>query len=213
MVYDILDRIVLLHEPVPLLTRVPIGFLERELAFSQLLVQDRIQAVTRLFLFGLERGVVVGTVKPSERKSDEELEAELVDDELLEEEENESDNPDDYKGLDLKGWIQLLPQNFLIHDGLRCLEDFPDVVTNVRGMVADLDATSAYPTATLVGNVSKKTCVNEVIRIDGLSEETFREQNLSVCLGGVNTLEYFNVMFSMPSMDSQEMDMLIDSVC
>lgn len=169
--------------------------------------------VDALFLFGLERDQVVGSVKPSERKTEEELEAELIDDELLDDETTESDNPDDYKGLDLKGWIQLLPQNFLIHDGLRCLEDFPDVVTNVRGVVVDLDATSAYPTATLVGNVSKKTCVNEVIRIDGLSQETFREQNLSVCLGGVNSLEYFSTCFSMPALDSDEMQYLIDSVC
>ena len=169
--------------------------------------------VDALFLFGLERDQVVGTVKPSERKTEEELEAELIDDELLDDETTESDNPDDYKGLDLKGWIQLLPQNFLIHDGLRCLEDFPEVVTNVRGIVVDLDATSAYPTATLVGNVSKKTCVNEVIRIDGLSQETFREQNLSVCLGGVNSLEYFSTCFSMPALDSDEMQHLIDSVC
>jgi hypothetical protein len=136
---------------------------------------------------------------------DEEEAAELIPDELI-----ESDNPEDYAGLDLKGWIQLLPQNFLIRDGLKCLSDFPEVTTNIRGMVADLDATSAYPTATLVANVSKKTCVNEVIRIDGLTEEMFREQNLSVCLGGVNSLEYFQVCFDMPSLE--EISVMLDTM-
>jgi hypothetical protein len=162
--------------------------------------------VDALFLFGLERGKVVGTTMPGKSMNeDEEEAAELIPDELI-----ESDNPEDYAGLDLKGWIQLLPQNFLIRDGLKCLSDFPEVTTNIRGMVADLDATSAYPTATLVANVSKKTCVNEVIRIDGLTEEMFREQNLSVCLGGVNSLEYFQVCFDMPSLE--EISVMLDTM-
>lgn len=174
--------------------------------------------VDALFLFGLERGQVVGTTMPIRDKDEEVAEQEsLITDEMLEdgetddEEEEESDNPDDYKGLDLRGWIQLLPQNFLIRDGLNCLADFPEVTTSIRGMVADLDATSAYPTATLVANVSKRTCINEPIRIDGLTEETFREQNLSVCLGGVNSLEYFNVVFQMPALDSPEMEAFLET--
>ena len=170
--------------------------------------------VDALFLFGLERKQVIGTAMPSSNQDEEAAEQEqLISDEMLEggegedeEEEPESENPEDYNALDLKGWIQLLPQNFLIRDGLQCLGDFPGVTTSIRGMVADLDAIAAYPTDTLVGNVSKKTCVNEVIRIDGLSEETFREQNLSVCLGGVNSLEYFNVAFGLPSIDSPELE-------
>lgn len=163
--------------------------------------------VDALFLFGLERNKVVGTVTPSKSRTEEEEEAELIPDELI-----ESDDPEAYAGLDLRGWIQLLPQNFLIRDGLKCLSDFPEVTTSIRGMVADLDATAAYPTATLVGNVSKSTCVNEVIRIDGLTEEMFREQNLSVCLGGVNSLEYFEICFGMPGLHSEELNRLIDEM-
>lgn len=171
--------------------------------------------VDALFLFGMERGQVVGTTMPIRDKDEDVAEQEsLITDDMLEdtdEEEEESDNPEDYKGLGLQGWIQLLPQNFLVRDGLNCLADFPEVTTSIRGMVADLDATSAYPTATLVGNVSKRTCVNEVIRIDGLAEEAFREQNLSVCLGGVNSLEYFQVIFSMPALDSPEMEAFMNT--
>ena len=162
--------------------------------------------VDALFLFGLEKGMVVGTAPPSTSQDDDEAEAAaLIPDELI-----DSDNPDDYAGLGLKDWIQLLPQNFLIRDGLKCLSDFPEVVTNIRGMVADLDATAAYPTATLVANVSKKTCVNEVIHIEGLTQETFREQNLSVCLGGVNVLEYFEICFGMPSLT--QIDALLEQM-
>ena len=152
--------------------------------------------VDAVFLFGLDRGKVIGTV-PKLNRLEEEAEAEDIPD--SDEEENEND-PKNYKTLDLKGWIQLLPQNLLVHDGLKCLEEYPDVVTNIRGMVCDQDASAAYPSCTLVGNVSKATCVNELIKVDGIREDVFREMNLSVCLGNANLLEYFNVMYSMPSL-------------
>lgn len=164
--------------------------------------------VDALYIFGLERGRVVGTV-PKLDKKDEEIEAEDIPDVESDEDEDASEDPSKYKSLNLKGWIQLLPQNLLLAEGLQCLEDYPNVVTNIRGTVWDVDATAAYPTCTMVGNVSKETCVNELISIDGLDEEVFREQNLSMCLGGVNSLEYFTVMFGMPAIDSEELDRLI----
>lgn len=164
-----------------------------------------------VFLFGLDHDRIIGTVPKLDKQKEEAEEASDVPDELLDadddEEENEND-PSKYNTLDLKGWIQLLPQNLLVHDGLKCIEEYPDAVTNLRGLTCDLDATSSYPSCTLVGNVSKETCVNELIRIDGVDEETFREQNLSICLGNVNLLEYFHVMFGLPSI--AEMDAYID---
>ena len=169
--------------------------------------------VDALFIFGLERGKVVGTVPKIEREEEtvevEVIEEEMVEDEDSLEEEEDSTDVKNYKNLDLKGWIQLLPQNLLLAEGLKCLEDFPDVVTNLRGVVWDVDATAAYPNCTLVGNVSKETCYNELISIEGVDEATFREQNLSMCLGGVNSLEYFSEMFSLPMIDTPEMDALI----
>lgn len=162
-----------------------------------------------VFLFGLDQNRIIGTV-PKLTKPDAE-EASEVPDELLagdEDDEEAEEDPSKFKTLDLKGWIQLLPQNLLVHDGLKCIEEYPDAVTNLRGLTCDLDATSSYPSCTLVGNVSKETCVNELIRIDGVDEETFREQNLSICLGNVNLLEYFHVMFGLPSMT--EIDAYLD---
>lgn len=166
-----------------------------------------------VFLFGLEKDQIIGTVPKLEKKKEDAEDASAVPDELLgddddDEVEEDENDPKKYKTLDLKGWIQLLPQNLLVHDGLQCLEEYPEVVTNFRGLTCDLDATSSYPSCTLVGNVSKATCVNELIRIDGVDEETFREQNLSICLGNVNLLEYFHVMFGLPSMT--EIDAYID---
>lgn len=150
-----------------------------------------------LFLFGLEKGLVIGTAASMNKK-----EEELYDGpEVEEEEDDDEDNPAKYTTLDLKGWIQLLPQNLLIHNGLRCLEEYPDVVTNVRGLTYDLDSISSYPSCTMTGNVSKATCVNEIIEIKQVPEDVFREHNLSMCLGPTNMLDYFHVMFGMMSLD------------
>ncbi|MDD2819520.1 MAG: 3'-5' exonuclease [Candidatus Nanopelagicales bacterium] len=172
--------------------------------------------VDALFLFGLERGVVVGTA--GNVSEDKEL-ADCVPDELLEsvidaDDDDEDDGPDEnghedqnkYTGLGLAGWIQMLQQNLLLNEGLKIFHDFPEVVSNFRGTVYDVDATAAYPTATLVGNVSKATCVNEVISIAGIAEDVFREQNLTVCLGGMGVLEYHSVMYDLPTLDSAELE-------
>lgn len=166
--------------------------------------------VDALFLFGLERGQVVGTVGKIKKSEEEAVVDALVADDLFDddgddgelvEDDTREERVEDFQGLGLKGWIQLLPQNQLMNEGLKILEDFPDVVTNARGMTWDVDATAAYPTCTMVANVSKRTCVNEVINIEGISPDVFKEQNLSVCLGGMNMLEYFSVMFSLPPID------------
>lgn len=164
--------------------------------------------VDALFLFGLERDRVIGTV-PKQARPEEELEAEGIETDDEEDEEDEYDVKK-YNTLDLKGWIQLLPQNLLLAEGLKCLEEYPDVVTNMRGVVCDQDATAAYPSCTQVANVSKETCVNEIIKIEGVREDVFREMNLSICLGNANMLEYFTVLFDMPTIFEMEERGLLD---
>lgn len=145
-----------------------------------------------VFLHGLSEGKIIGTVSKTAYD-----EPEIVPDD----EDDDYDDPRNYNTLGLSGWIQFLPQNQLIHDGLRCLEDFPEAVTNIRGVTFDADSTSSYPSCTIVANVSKATCVNEIISIEGIEEIVFTEQNLSIAIGTANMLEYGNVMFDLPSMD------------
>ena len=154
-----------------------------------------------LFLFGIEKGRVIGTAAPP---ASEDINEELIDvdeDDEDDDEEGEVLDPSKFKTLPLKGWIQLLPQNRLIPNGLKCLSDFPEVRTAFRGITCDFDAKSSYPSCTQAANVSKETCVNEVITISGLDEDHFRELNLSVCLGNANMLEFFEKMFLLPSLE------------
>lgn len=165
-----------------------------------------------LFLYGLEHDMVIATPAPPPKISEDvSLEDDGIDSDEEDEDEDNSgkEDPNKYKTLDLKGWIQLLPQSHLLNDGLRILEEYPNVPTKIRGVTCDFDAKSSYPSCTDAGNVSKATCVNEIIEIEGLHEEVFKQQNLGVCLGNVNLIEYFEVMFQMPGME--EISMLIDS--
>lgn len=163
-----------------------------------------------LFLYGLDHGRVIGVPAPPPKISED---ITYEDDGIESEDEDDVDsleeNPNDYKTLDLKGWIQLLPQSHLVNDGLKCLLEYPNVRTKIRGISADFDAKSSYPSCTDAGNVSKETCVNEVISMDGLHEDVFRQQNLGVCLGNVNLIEYFEVMFNMPGLE--EISEMIDN--
>lgn len=155
-----------------------------------------------LFLFGIEKGRVIGTAAAPPRDDiDEELTGVGEDDDDDDDEEGEVLDPSKFKTLPLKGWIQLLPQNRLIPNGLKCLSDYPDVSTSFRGITCDFDAKSSYPSCTQAANVSKETCVNEVITITGLDEDQFRELNLSVCLGNANMLEYFQEVFCLPNLE------------
>lgn len=153
-----------------------------------------------MFLFGLERGKIIGTVGKID-KPEEEADADDIDAILSDEDDGDENDPSKYQTLGLSGWIQILPQNLLLNEGLQVLEEFPNVTTNLRGLTFDMDATSSYPSCTLVSNASKATCVNELIRVDGVTEETFREQNLSICLGNSNLLEYFEVLFNLPALE------------
>jgi hypothetical protein len=68
-------------------------------------------------------------------------------------------------------------------------------------MTFDSDSVSAYPTATSVANVSKETTVFELIRVEGIDEETFKMQNLNSVLGHCNAIEYCTAMYSLPKPD------------
>lgn len=163
--------------------------------------------VDALFLFGLERDRVIGTVgeiaKPKEMED-------IDDDEVLvdydsydtpnEYDEDEEERVEDYQTLDLKNWIQTLPQNNLILSGLRCLADYPNVVTAIRAFIFDADVSSSYPSVTNCCNVSKSTTLTEVIDIIDVDELTFREANLGLIVGDSNIIDYFTVMFNMPDL-------------
>lgn len=99
--------------------------------------------------------------------------------------------------LDLKNWIITLPAELQV-SGLKLIAGNDDIATNIRAMVYDSDAVSAYPTATESLSVSKETTCREIIRIKGVPERLFRMQNINLMSGPINALEYATTMFKLP---------------
>lgn len=147
-----------------------------------------------MHFYALENNYVMGTVAPSEKPADPTVDTESP------AEEDQEEKPEEDKVLDRKGWVLTLPPlNAVL--GLQLIEEDPTIRTGIRGFTFDSDATSAYPSATSVGNVSKTTTVRELISIEGLDEFTFRMNNLNLVLGPVNAIEYSVQMFNLPTPD------------
>lgn len=136
------------------------------------------------------RQVVIENNAPVDTSIDEESPPEADDNE-------DDENKPESVTLGLDGWIVTLPAHLTVN-GMHCIEEDPNIYSNIRAFVYDSDAVSAYPTATSITNVSKETTKRELISIKDIDEEVFRAQNLNLVLGKVNAIEYCTTMFNMP---------------
>ena len=118
---------------------------------------------------------------------------------------NEDEDNEEYTTLSLAGWVCTLPSHMSML-GLPVISEDSFIKTGIRAYVFDADAAAAYPTATSIGNVSKGTTKRELIKVDGLSEDLFRLQNMNCILGETNAAEYCTTMFNMP----KPLDLLLE---
>lgn len=65
-----------------------------------------------------------------------------------------------------------------------------------------LDATASYPNGGSVFNIGRETTHKELIKIEGISEQTQRRQSLNISGGATNSVEIATELFSLPSMSS-----------
>ena len=49
-------------------------------------------------------------------------------------------------------------------------------------------------------NVSKDTTIKELINIDGIDKKVFKLQNINLFFGNVNSVEYANTMYNLPTL-------------
>lgn len=99
--------------------------------------------------------------------------------------------------LSLSGWVVTLPAHMAAL-GNRCIKESKTIRTMIRAFSYDSDATSAYPSATEVANLSKVNSKREIIAIEGIEEDDFRICNMNITTGQVNAMEYSIKMFSAP---------------
>lgn len=143
----------------------------------------------------LDYGVVIASVGRDRKKnktySYDEEDEEVVDDDF--------DENDLTQSLGLKNWVMTLPSyNVSVNVGLRLISEDPEHRTNMRGVSYDIDATTAYPVATIATNNSKATTWTELISVEDIDEEVFRLQNINIVSSSVNSIEYAVTMFGFP---------------
>jgi len=106
---------------------------------------------------------------------------------------------EDTVGLD--GWIVTLPAALVADNGLQIIEEYPEMKTNIRGHVGDLDVTAAYPTNECVFNVSKETTKKEIISIEGIDLYTQKMQGINLSAGHTNAVEWCTTVYKFPTLD------------
>jgi len=104
--------------------------------------------------------------------------------------------------LGLKGWISTLDNYMVVDSENQVLEETKDAIHNVRLMVYDSDAVAAYPTALITGNVSKSTTVTELVKVNGVSKETFKNQNMNLLYGKVNNIEWCTSLMNFEKLEN-----------
>ena len=110
------------------------------------------------------------------------------------------DDPMDKMTVGLDGWIITLPAHMVADNGLKCIEEYPDLATNIRPHVGDLDVAAAYPNNECVMNISKETTVKELCKIEGIELHTQKMQGINLAGGHTNAIEFCTEMFSFPSL-------------
>ena len=107
---------------------------------------------------------------------------------------------EDAETLGLEGWIITLPAHPVADNGLQIIAEHPELRTNIRGHVADLDVSASYPNGQCVFNISKETTVKEIIRIEGVNSYTSRMQSINLSGGLSNSVEFCSYMFKFPKL-------------
>lgn len=164
-----------------------------------------LRIVTSLFFYLLEKEeggkFVLASMGMKEDAADNGIgEYDGDDSDVEAEEEDDEDGLNAFGGdvLSLSGWVITLPAHMAAL-GLNAVKESKSIRTMLRAFVYDSDATSAYPSATEVANLSKVNTKCEIIAIEGIDEEIFRTCNMNMVTGPVNAMEYTIKMFNAPN--------------
>lgn len=103
--------------------------------------------------------------------------------------------------LSMRNWVITLPSHLTVDNGLKMVNELPEVRSLARANVADLDVAAAYPHAQLFLNMSKETTLRELSRVKGIDEETQRMEGINLTASHVNAYEFCVTMLQAPKFD------------
>jgi hypothetical protein len=100
--------------------------------------------------------------------------------------------------LGLDGWIVTQPTYRIITEGVKLIQSDESIPTKIFPYTMDLDMVSAYPSCTIVANVSGRTTATEILEIEGKTLDEFRNHNINLTLGKANSFDYGVEMLNLP---------------
>ncbi len=100
----------------------------------------------------------------------------------------------------LKGWISALSSELTDNVGLKLINEYPLLETNISTFCFDLDVSSAYPNAEIALNVSKTTRAFETCKIVGLSDNEYREIGINLTNIPNNALFLASKLYNYPDL-------------
>lgn len=110
--------------------------------------------------------------------------------------------PEDSEVVSVDNWIITLDATLVADNGLKIIKEDPEMRTNIRGMTADCDITSAYPTNQVCMNVSRQCTKRELLKVGNLDEVTKRKQTLNFSAGFVNATEFCTTVLNLPTLET-----------
>lgn len=103
--------------------------------------------------------------------------------------------------LSKEDWIVTLPTHSVDANGLKILEEVPEIQSLIRMYVSDADIESTYPNGEIVMNLSKETTMMEMCKVEGISKSRQRLLGVNLTGGPSNAVEIMTEVAKLPGPD------------
>lgn len=106
----------------------------------------------------------------------------------------------DKEVVSVDGHVITLPSERIVDNGLQCILEDPTARTNIRIGLSDLDVAASYPNNQSCLNIAKDTTVKEIIRIQGIDEQTKRYSGYNLSAGHTNAVDFCTIILGCPEL-------------
>lgn len=100
----------------------------------------------------------------------------------------------------MENWISNLAASLITPQGMKIIEEDPSLETTIYTNVGDLDVSASYPNGEVCFNISKETTSKEFLGIEGVEDEVSYKQNMLLCTGHVDAVEWCTNMLGFPKL-------------
>ena len=105
--------------------------------------------------------------------------------------------------MSLSGWIITTPAYKQVK-GIKCIKEYPKMTTGIRLLSFYLDIISAYPSGSILTNLSKATTDKEICHVKGAKggDEAFKYNFMNDLSGPINSQQFCEQVYGMDTTDN-----------